>query len=48
MMLLATAERTQMGMFVFGVRAVAAISLHVPKNAEGLVVRGDEATAGAF
>ena len=47
-MLLATAERTQVGTFVFGVRAVAAIAPHIPENAEGLVVGGDEATAGAF
>ena len=48
MMLLATAERAQVGTFVFGVRAVATIAPHVPENAEGLVVRGDEAMAGAF
>ena len=47
-MLLATAERTQVGTFVFGVGAVAVIAPHVPEHAEGLVVRGDEATAGAF
>ena len=47
-MLLATAERAQVGTFVFGVGAVAAIASHVPENAEGLVIGGNEATAGAF
>jgi len=47
-MVLATTERAHVGMFVFGMRAVAAVALHVPENAEGLVVRGDKTTAGAF
>ena len=48
MTLLATTERAQVGTFVFGVGAVAMVATHVPENAEGLVVGGDEATASAF
>jgi len=47
-MVLATTERAHVSTFILGVRAVAAVALHVPENTEALVVRGDEATAGAF
>ena len=47
-MVLATAEGAHVGVFVFGVRAVAVVAPHVPENAEGLVVRGDKTLAGAF
>ena len=47
-MVLATTERAHVSMFVLGVRAVAAVALHIPEDAKGMVVRGDEAMAGAF